>query len=198
MPWPIWARSQVEGEVCRALRRRCPDRQRLPGHRRHLPRSPSFASKKDAGIFVLVKTSNPSSGELQDREHRRARPVYSRHGRACARSGAMSCMGELRLLGSGRCGGCHLSRAAGRTAQEPCRTPSSWCPATEPRAAAADDVIGAFDEKGLGAIINSSRAVLTAWKKQNRPRRVNMPLPPGTRPSACGTTSPSIFPKSRL
>ena len=33
----------------------------------------------------------------------------------------------------------------------------------------AKDVIGAFDEKGLGAIVNSSRAVLTAWQKQNRP-----------------------------
>ena len=33
----------------------------------------------------------------------------------------------------------------------------------------AADVAGAFDEKGLGAIVNSSRAVLTAWQKQNRP-----------------------------
>lgn len=30
-------------------------------------------------------------------------------------------------------------------------------------------MVGAFDEKGLGAIVNSSRAVLTAWQKQERP-----------------------------
>ena len=29
----------------------------------------------------------------------------------------------------------------------------------------ANDVAGAFDKNGLGAIVNSSRAILTAWKK---------------------------------
>ena len=38
-----------------------------------------------------------------------------------------------------------------------------------PRAAAPRMSSAPFDEKGLGAIVNSSRAVLTAWQKQNRP-----------------------------
>ena len=45
-----------------------------------------LCSKKDAGIFVLVKTSNPSSGELQDRSLE-GRPLYAAMGEMCEKWG---------------------------------------------------------------------------------------------------------------
>ena len=44
--------------------------------------------KEDKGIFVLVKTSNPSSGELQDRRID-GEPVYRHMGAMCERWGAL-------------------------------------------------------------------------------------------------------------
>ena len=46
------------------------------------------------------------------------------------------------------------------------RTPSSWCRATARRAAARRMWPARFDKNGLGAIVNSSRAILTALAKE--------------------------------
>ena len=52
----------------------------------------------------------------------------------------------------------------------------------------ARDVAPAFDQNGLGAIINSSRGILCAWQKEGCDER-DMRAPPGGRPSGCGMRS---------
>lgn len=70
--------------------------------------------QEDKGIFVLVKTSNPSSGELQDKPLADGNTVYRAMGAMCEGWGRSS--RQVRLLRRGRCGGRHLSRPAGRAA----------------------------------------------------------------------------------
>ena len=125
-----------------------------------------LCSKKDAGIFVLVKTSNPSSGELQDRSLE-GRPLYAAMGEMCEKWGE-SCMGELGYSAVGAVVGATYPE---QLAEMRKAMPHTFLlvPGYGAQGGGAKDVIGAFDEKGLGAIINSSRAVLTAWQKQNRP-----------------------------
>ena len=86
-----------------------------------------ICADKDKGIFVLVKTSNPSSGELQDMKLENGATVYEQMGRMCpantatppwARSSARPTPGSSRKCVKRR------------------RTPSSSCPATARRAAA--------------------------------------------------------------
>ncbi len=122
--------------------------------------------KKDAGIFVLVKTSNPSSGELQDRSLE-GRPLYAAMGEMCEKWGE-SCMGELGYSAVGAVVGATYPE---QLAEMRKAMPHTFLlvPGYGAQGGGAKDVIGAFDEKGLGAIVNSSRAVLTAWQKQNRP-----------------------------
>lgn len=64
----------------RTVRRGCPDCQRISGLGRH-PALLTVCRERDAGIFVLVKTSNPSSGELQDRriDGEPGLPPHGRH-----------------------------------------------------------------------------------------------------------------------
>ena len=125
-----------------------------------------LCSKKDAGIFVLVKTSNPSSGELQDRSLE-GRPLYAAMGEMCEKWGE-SCMGELGYSAVGAVVGATYPE---QLAEMRKAMPHTFLlvPGYGAQGGGAKDVIGAFDERGLGAIINSSRAVLTAWQKQNRP-----------------------------
>ena len=123
-------------------------------------------NEKDAGIFVLVKTSNPSSGELQDRGLE-GRPLYAAMGEMCEKWGE-SCMGELGYSAVGAVVGATYPE---QLAEMRKAMPHTFLlvPGYGAQGGGAKDVIGAFDEKGLGAIVNSSRAVLTAWQKQNRP-----------------------------
>ena len=70
-----------------------------------------ICADKDKGIFVLVKTSNPSSGELQDMKLENGATVYEQMGRMCTPGSSRKCVKRR-------------------------RTPSSSCPATARRAAA--------------------------------------------------------------
>lgn len=121
---------------------------------------------RDRSIFVLVKTSNPSSGELQDRSLE-GRPLYAAMGEMCEKWGE-SCMGELGYSAVGAVVGATYPE---QLAEMRKAMPHTFLlvPGYGAQGGGAKDVIGAFDEKGLGAIVNSSRAVLTAWQKQNRP-----------------------------
>ncbi len=94
-----------------------------------------ICKKGDKGIFVLVKTSNPSSGELQDMKLENGATVYEQMGRMCESWGE-ELPGKYGYPGYGAQGG------------------------------GAQDAKNAFDKNGLGAIINSSRGIMCAWKKQ--------------------------------
>lgn len=86
--------------------------------------------KKDAGIFVLVKTSNPSSGELQDRSLE-GRPLYAAMGEMCEKWGE-SCMGELGYSAVGAVvGATYPEQLAEMRKAMPAHLPAGtrlWCP----------------------------------------------------------------------
>lgn len=125
-----------------------------------------ICEKRDRSIFVLVKTSNPSSGELQDRRIDGV-PIYEVMGSMCETWGE-----NLR----GRFGYSAVGAVVGATYPEQLSELRKKMPHTlflvpgyGAQGGGAKDVAKAFDENGLGAIVNSSRAVLCAWKKQNCP-----------------------------
>lgn len=125
-----------------------------------------ICNAKDKGIFALVKTSNPSSGELQDREID-GEAVYSIMAGMCEAWGAES-MGQYGYSAVGAVVG---ATYPAQLAELRKKAPHTFflVPGYGAQGGTAADVAGAFDEKGLGAIVNSSRAILTAWKKQNVP-----------------------------
>jgi orotidine-5'-phosphate decarboxylase len=117
----------------------------------------------DTGIFVLVKTSNPSSKELQDNLID-GLPVYMKMGRLCERWGEQL---------PGKYGYSGVGAVVGATWPDQLKELRSALPATfflvpgyGAQGGGAADIAGAFDKNGMGAIINSSRAVLCAWKKE--------------------------------
>lgn len=119
--------------------------------------------EQDAGIFVLVKTSNPSSGELQDREID-GKSVYRTMGDKCEAWGE-----EL----PGKYGYSGVGAVVGATYPEQLSELRAALPHTYflvpgygAQGGGAKDVAGAFDKDGLGAIVNSSRGILCAWQKE--------------------------------
>ncbi|MCI8648912.1 MAG: orotidine-5'-phosphate decarboxylase [Anaerotruncus sp.] len=119
--------------------------------------------KPDKGIFVLVKTSNPSSGELQDRLLD-GQTVYEAMGRMCEQWGSNS----VGKYGYSQVGAVVGATYPAQLAELRAKLPHTFflVPGYGAQGGGAKDVAGAFDAHGLGAIVNSSRAVLTAWKKE--------------------------------
>lgn len=120
--------------------------------------------ERDKGIFVLVKTSNPSSGELQDRLIDGI-PVYAVMGDMCEKWGSEQI---------GKYGYSSVGAVVGATYPEQLselrkRLPHTMflVPGYGAQGGGAEGVAGAFDENGLGAIVNSSRAVMCAYKKED-------------------------------
>lgn len=123
----------------------------------------SVCRDRDAGIFVLVKTSNPSSGELQDRIID-GEPVYRHIGAMCEQWGE-EVPGKYRYTGVGAVVGATYPAQLTELRRF---LPHTFflVPGYGAQGGGAADVAGAFDEEGRGAVINSSRAILCAWKKE--------------------------------
>lgn len=120
--------------------------------------------ERDKGIFVLVKTSNPSSGELQDLKLEDGTPVYAKMGDMCESWGADTI---------GKYGYSAVGAVVGATYPEQLtelrkRLPHTMflVPGYGAQGGGAEGLKGGFDENGLGAIVNSSRAVMCAYKKE--------------------------------
>ena len=120
--------------------------------------------EKDKGIFVLVKTSNPSSGELQDQKLESGKTVYEAMGAFCEQWGE-SVMGKYGYSGVGAVVGATYPAQLGEMRE---KAPHTFflVPGYGAQGGGADDVAPAFDKNGLGAIINSSRGILCAWQKE--------------------------------
>ncbi len=113
-----------------------------------------------AGCFVLVRTSNPSASELQDLPVQ-GRPLHEHVAALVARWG----QGHL-----GACGYSSVGAVVGATAPAELRRlrellPRAWflVPGVGAQGATAADVAPAFDGRGLGALVNSSRGILYAY-----------------------------------
>lgn len=123
-----------------------------------------ICQSQDKGIFVLVKTSNPSSGEVQD-QLIDGRPVYRMMGDLCERWGR-DLPGHHGYSGVGAVVG-----ATYPDQLEELRTalPHTFflVPGYGAQGGSAQGVCPAFDQNGLGAIVNSSRALMCAWQKES-------------------------------
>ena len=116
----------------------------------------------DRGIFVLVKTSNPSSGEFQDILTEGGVPMYELVGQKVCEWGAQSMEGRYSNVGA----------VVGATYPEQGERlrklmPNTFilAPGYGAQGASADDLSSFFDEEGLGAIVNSSRGIIAAYTK---------------------------------
>ncbi len=121
-------------------------------------------AEEKKGIFVLVKTSNPSSGEFQDRLID-GKPLYEHVGEQVAAWGA-ECMPE-----SGNYS--YVGAVVGATYPEQGKLLRKVMPNTlilvpgyGAQGGKGADLVHFFNEDGLGAIINSSRGIIAAYQQE--------------------------------
>ncbi len=114
------------------------------------------------GLFILVKTSNPSSGEFQDRIVD-DRPLYEWVGEKVAQWG-QECMGDEYS---------YIGAVVGATYPEMGKVlrqimPKSYIlvPGYGAQGGRGKDLVHFFNKDGLGAIVNSSRGIIAAYKQE--------------------------------
>jgi len=118
-----------------------------------------FAYEAGRGLFVLVRTSNPGSRDLQQLSSGAAsQPIY-RHVAEWVRAWSDSTRGSC---GFGSVGAVVGGTAAEQIAELRSVMPGCWflVPGYGAQGASASDIAAAFDERGLGAIVNNSRGIL--------------------------------------
>jgi len=121
----------------------------------------NVCKEEKKGIFILVKTSNPSSGEFQDRLID-GRPLYEWVGEKVAEWGA-DCMGDQYS---------YVGAVVGATYPEMGKVlrdimPKSYIlvPGYGAQGGQGKDLVHFFNKDGLGAIVNSSRGIIAAYKQ---------------------------------
>lgn len=122
-----------------------------------------IAKACDKGIFVLVKTSNPSSGELQNRFLDDKKSVYETMGEMCEKWGEDS-IGEYGYSAVGAVVGATYPEELSEMRK---KLPHTFflVPGYGAQGGGAEGVAKAFDKNGSGAIVNSSRGIMCAYKK---------------------------------
>ncbi|MDE5907645.1 MAG: orotidine-5'-phosphate decarboxylase [Lachnospiraceae bacterium] len=117
------------------------------------------------GLFILVKTSNPSSGEFQDRQIKDAgnRPLYEVVGEQVAKWGEEHMGDSYSYIGA----------VVGATYPEMGKAlrkvmPKSYIlvPGYGAQGGKGADLVHFFNEDGLGAIVNSSRGIIAAYQQE--------------------------------
>ncbi|WP_031557615.1 orotidine-5'-phosphate decarboxylase [Lachnospira multipara] len=118
-------------------------------------------NENDRGLFILVKTSNPSSGEFQDRIIDN-KPLYEIVGEKVREWGNESMDGEYSNIGA----------VVGATYPEMGRAlrkvmPKNYIlvPGYGAQGGQGKDLVDFFNKDGLGAIVNSSRGIIAAYTK---------------------------------
>lgn len=119
--------------------------------------------EENKGLFILVKTSNPSSGEFQDRLID-GRPLYELVGEKVAE------WGEEHVGASGYS---YIGAVVGATYPEMGAALRKLMPKTfilvpgyGAQGGKGKDLVNFFNEDGLGAIVNSSRGIIAAYKQE--------------------------------
>ena len=119
--------------------------------------------QENKGLFILVKTSNPSSGGFQDQKID-GKPLYELVGEKVAQWGEEH-MGES--------GYSYIGAVVGATYPEQGEIlrkvmPKSFIlvPGYGAQGGKGKDLVHFFNEDGLGAIVNSSRGIIAAYKQE--------------------------------
>ena len=117
----------------------------------------------DKGIFVLVKTSNPSSGELQNLKLESGEYLYERMGSLVEQCGR-DCVGKFGYSDVGAVvGATHPEEAANLRSKV--KNTFFLIPGYGAQGGNAQMLKCCFDERGLGGIVNNSRGIICAYKK---------------------------------
>ena len=121
-----------------------------------------ICKKEKKGLFILVKTSNPSSGEFQD-QLINGRPLYELVGEKVAQWGA-DCMGDEYS---------YIGAVVGATYPEMGKVLRKIMPKSYilvqgygAQGGKGKDLVHFFNEDGLGAVVNSSRGIIAAYKQE--------------------------------
>ena len=114
------------------------------------------------GIFILVKTSNPSSGEFQDRMID-GRPLYEWVGQKVDEWGS-ECMGDSYSYVGAVVGATYPEM--GKVLRKVMPKAYILVPGYGAQGGKAADLAPYFNEDGLGAIVNSSRGIIAAYTKE--------------------------------
>lgn len=123
-----------------------------------------WMKERDKGIFVLVKTSNPSSGELQDMRLSDGKTVYEYMGQLVEEWGK-NCRGKYGYSGVGAVvGATHPAQAEILRKQMP--HTFFLIPGYGAQGGTARDLKVCFDADGMGGIVNSSRGILCAYRQE--------------------------------
>lgn len=122
-------------------------------------------NNNDKGLFILVKTSNPSSVELQDIQAE-GKPVYVH---------AASLVSKWGKLAMGTKGYSKIGAVVGATYKDQGMELRKLMPHTlflvpgyGAQGARGKDLKGYFDKEGRGCIVNSSRGITEAYKKDKK------------------------------
>ena len=122
----------------------------------------NVCNEEDRGLFLLVKTSNPSSGEFQDRLID-GRPLYELVAEKVVEWGSESMDGAYSNVGA----------VVGATYPEMSKILRKLMPHTYflvpgygAQGGTAKDLAHCFNEDGLGAVVNSSRGIIAAYKQE--------------------------------
>ncbi len=118
--------------------------------------------KNGRGVFVLVRTSNPSAGDFQDLESG-GRPIY----RHVAEKVLEWAAPHRESSGYGPIGAVVGATYPEQLAELRAILPGIWflVPGYGAQGGSAEDVASAFDDRGLGAVINSSRGIAFAYER---------------------------------
>lgn len=122
----------------------------------------NVCNDEDRGLFVLVKTSNPSSGEFQDRLID-GKPLYEHVAAKVVEWGEASMDGAYSNVGA----------VVGATYPEMSAILRKLMPKTYflvpgygAQGGTAKDLKNCFNEDGLGAVVNSSRGIIAAYRQE--------------------------------
>lgn len=118
------------------------------------------------GIFILVKTSNPSSGEFQD-QIIDGKPLYEYVGEKVAAWGTQH-MGEAYSYVGAVVGATYPQ--VGRMMRQVMPKAFILVPGYGAQGGKGADLAPYFNEDGLGAIVNSSRGIIAAYKQEQYAR----------------------------
>ncbi|MGM0436852.1 MAG: orotidine-5'-phosphate decarboxylase [Bacillota bacterium] len=125
-----------------------------------------FLNYKNKGAFALVRTSNKSAGDVQDIESKNGKKIYEHVGEL-VKDWGKDYLGE--------CGYSNLGAVIGATYPKELKKLRSLLPGVfllipgyGAQGGGAEDVVYGFDENKAGAIINSSRGIIFAYRNNQK------------------------------
>lgn len=123
-----------------------------------------YVKNKEKGLFVLIRTSNPGAKDIQYLENNHGQKVYHHVGKTLNRLGE-SYIGSCGYSSIGGVIGCtHLEE--GQVLREQLKNMFFLVPGYGAQGGAGKEV-SVYLKNGNGGIVNSSRAVLLAYKKKD-------------------------------